>query len=181
MVVIPTGSPAWLKANDFSSYGGSLTKKNFASRGAINPKTDVGAEAFSRIAADLAALARTAPFGVFAITCDDGTPGPPAITYAAMMTGVRTASYVGNAAPTGFPSAIRNGNGDITLTFSASYTDPYGITGAFALAQCKAQLCGATAGMATATILTPTTLQVKGFVAAGTAQSFAQFVVTVGP
>lgn len=181
MVVIPTGSPAWLKANDFSSYGGSLTKKNFASRGAINPKTDVGAEAFSRITADLAAIARTAPFAVILVTCDDGTPGPPTINYAAMMTGVRSSSYVGNAAPTGFPSAIRNGNGDITFTFASTYADPYGIIGAFALAQCKAQLCGAIAGMATATILTPTTLQVRGFVAAGTAQSFAQMLVTVGP
>lgn len=178
--VIPLGSPAWTRANDFSSYGGHLSKKNFASRGAINPKTDVSAEAFSRMAADLAALARTAPFGVFLVTCDDGTPGPPTINYAAMMTGARTAPYVGNAAPTGFPSAARNGNGDITLTFAASYMDPYGIAGAFALSLAKAQLCGTIAGMATATIVTATTLRVRCFIAAGTAQTSGQCLITVG-
>lgn len=180
MAVIPSGVPAWMRQNDFASYGGNLLKKNFASRGAINPKTDVGAEAFSRITADLAAVARTAPFGVFTILCDDSTPAAPTVEYATLMTGVRVASYLGSAPPTGFPSIARNGNGDFTMTFAASYNDPYGVAGAFTLKSPRASLGGATAGTATWEILTATTLRIRAFAALGTAYSNARVTVTVG-
>lgn len=180
MAVIPSGVPAWMRQNDYGSYGGHLLKRNFASRGAINPKTDVGAEAFSRIAADLAAIARTAPFGVFEILCDDATPAAPTVVYACLMTGVRVTSYLGSIAPSGFPSVARNGNGDFTMTFAGSYSDPYGVAGAFTLKQARASLAGSVAGMATTDILTATTLRVRAFIAAGTAYSSARVTVTVG-
>ena len=180
MQIIPTGVPAWLRQNNFASYGGHLEKKNFASRGAINPKTDVSAEAFSRIAADLAAVALVAPFGVFTILCDDSTPGPPTVEYASMMTGTRSSSYLGNAPPTGFPSVARNGNGDFTMTFAATYTDPYGVAGALELKNPKPTLVGSTPGSAQAEILTATTLRVRAFVLAGTALSNARVSLNVG-
>lgn len=180
MSVIPTGVPVWLRTNDFTSYGGNLNKKNFASRGVINPKTDVGAEAFARITADLASLGRTAPFAVFQIQCDDTTPAAPTVTWVTMMTGTRSASYLGSAPPTGFPSVARNGNSDFTITFAASYTDPYGVTGAFVAKGARSQLNGDTAGIATASVVTATTVRVRAFVAAGTAMSNALVTVTVG-
>lgn len=180
MSVIPTGVPLWLRTNDFASYGGNLNKKNFASRGVINPKTDVGAEAFARMTADLAALGRTAPFAVLQIQCDDTTPAAPTVTWVTMMTGTRNASYLGSLAPAGFPTVARNGNGDFTLSFAAYYTDPYGVIGAFVAKNPKAQLNGPSAGMATAEVVTSTTVRVRAFVAAGTAKSNALVTVTVG-
>jgi len=180
MPVIPTGVPAWMRANNYASYGGHLNKRNFASRGAINPKTDVGAEAFSRITGDLAAVARTAPFAILQVQCDDVTPAAPTILYVALMTGVRSVSYLGSSPPTGFPSATRNGNGDFTLTFAASYADPYGVTGATSLTQAKATLNGIFAGLATATIASATEVRVRAFIAAGTAKANALVTVTVG-
>ena len=180
MPVIPTGVPAWLRQNSFASYGGDLEKRNFASRGVINPKTDVGAEAFSRITADLAACALTAPAAVMTILCDDTPPAAPTVEYASLMTGVRTTSYLGSSPPTGFPAVTRNGNGDLSITFSASYSDPYGISGAFTAKHVRAQLNGSVAGMATATIISATIVRVRAFVAAGTAMSNARVTVVVG-
>ena len=178
--VIPTGAPAWVRTNDFTSYGGNVNKRNFASRGVVNPKTDVGAEAFSRIAADMAAVALTAPFMVAQIQCSDTAPADPTVTWISMMTGTRSVSYSGTTPPTGFPGVVRNGNGDFTITFAASYLDPYGISGTFTARQARAQLLGAAAGMATADIVTATTVRVRAFVAAGTAKSDALVTVTVG-
>lgn len=180
MPITPNGLPAWTRTAGFEQYGGDIDKRNFASRGAINPKTDVGAEAFSRMVGDLAALARTAPFAVMVVVCDDTTPGPPTVEWCALMTGIRAVSYVGNAPPAGFPSVARNGNGDFTVTFAASYDDPYGVAGDVTIIQADPQLMGATAGTATGEVLTATTARVRAFVAAGTAYSNARVSLTIG-
>jgi hypothetical protein len=56
------------------------------------------------------------------------------IEYVHMATGVGLVGYVGNEAPVGYPSATRNGNGDITITFPASLTDEYGLEYALTIA-----------------------------------------------
>lgn len=180
MPVVPNGLPAWTRTASFEQYGGDVDKRNFASRGAINPKTDVGVEAFSRMVADLAALARTAPFLVARVHCDDLTPGPPTVEWCAMMTGIRAVSYVGNSPPAGFPTFARNGNGDITITLAASYVDPYGVAGVISIQQATAQLNGSGSGTATGELLTATTARFRAFVAAGTAQSSARMTITIG-
>src|SRR5690242_12075687 len=133
MTITPTGSPAWTRTVSYADYGGDPAKENYLARGAINRLTDVAAEEFSRMVSDLAAAARTAPFMVAVVQCfDSGTPSAPVILYCALMTGVRTTSYFGGAPPSGFPAVARNGNGDVTFTFAASYLDEYGVSGAFA-------------------------------------------------
>lgn len=131
MAITPTGAPAWTRTVDFRHYGGNASKENYLGRGAIDALTDVAAEEFSRMTADLAAAVRSADFATLDITCNDTSPAAPTINYAALMTGVRTSSYSGGSPPSGFPSAARNGNGDVTITFAASYTDEYGVVGAF--------------------------------------------------
>lgn len=180
MPIIPSGVPLWLRQNDYAVYGGNLNKTNFASRGVINPKTDLGAEAFSRMAADMAAIARVAAFCELTLICDDVTPGAPTVEYASLMTGIRTTSYLASSPPAGFPSIARNGNGDITLTFAASYTDPYGVVGAFAIKHPGATLHGATPGGVSVQIVTDSTLRVRVFDAAGAALSNPRLTVTVG-
>lgn len=133
MAITPEGLPAWTRTASHTQYGGRLDKQNYQNTGCINAQTDVGAEHLCRMASDLAAVVRTAPFAVLRVLCDDTTPGAPIIESAYLMTGVRVTSYVGDSAPTGFPSAERNGDGDVTFTFDSSYDDEYGVSGGFAI------------------------------------------------
>src|ERR1041384_16547 len=103
--VIPEGSPLWGRTVDFAHYGGNVEKSNYLSRGAIDALTDVDATQFARMTADLASIARTAPFAVITLVCNDTAPSAPTIEFAHLATGVRLTSYLGSAAPVGFPSA----------------------------------------------------------------------------
>jgi hypothetical protein len=129
MAIVPTGAPAWVRSSDHTTYGGDQNKTNWHTQGATNPRTDVAAEAFCRLADDLAACMRTAPFCTLTMTCDDATPANPSVTVVNQMTGVRVTSYAGGSPPAGFPTCIRNGNGDVTITWATSYTDDYGVAG----------------------------------------------------
>lgn len=129
MPIIPAGDPAWVRTSDHATYGGDLNKTNWHSQGVTNARTDVGAEALCRLAEDLSAVMRTAPFCVLTIACDDVTPGPPTVRAVNQMTGATFTPYAGNAPPLGLPSVARNGNGDVTITWEASYFDAYGVSG----------------------------------------------------
>jgi hypothetical protein len=152
MPIVPTGYPAWTRLVSFAHYGGHESKENYLSRGAINPLTDVAAEEFSRMVSDLAAAVRGAPFATITYLNNDSSPAAPTIESVFMMTGVRLVSYAGDAAPSGFPSAARNGQGDVTFTFDASYLDEYGISGAFAPAAAAGTGHGSAYVVATSTI-----------------------------
>lgn len=133
MSLTPTGAPAWVRTNSAAHYGGNENKRNYLSQGVVDPLTDVSAEQWLRMAADMAAVARVAPFATMHILCNDTAPAAPTILACRMMTGVRSASYAGDAAPTGFPGAARVSDGVVTVTFASAYTDAYGVTGAFSL------------------------------------------------
>lgn len=116
MTITPTGRPAWEHANDHTTYGGSTSKENFASLGAVNSKTDVDAAEFVRLAADVAALQRVAPFATIVYQCNDTSPDDPTIlSYLAM---------AGNA-----PTGARVSDGRVTWTWDGSYPDEYGVDG----------------------------------------------------
>lgn len=171
MAIIPTGSPAWLRTATHSDYGGNTSKRNFMSRGVVDPLTDVGAEDFVRICADLEAAVRTVPFATLTYLNSDSVPAAPTVQSALLMTGVRVVSYVGDAAPAGFPSAVRNGTGDVTFTFASSYTDPYGVAGTFAISHYGASGSDGAGGIVRVTTERPTatTLRVRCFNSAGAA------------
>lgn len=145
MAIVPTGSPAWVRANSHAEYGGHVDKRNWHSQGVINGRTDVGAEAFVRMCADLEALHRVAPFSVLKILCNDGVPAAPTIQVVNQMNGYRSASYAGGSPPSGFPSGARNGNGDVTITWASSYLDPYGVSGAINIRSAIARSIGTAA------------------------------------
>ena len=168
MAVVPTGSPAWTRTADFSHYGGHASKENYLGRGAIDALTDVGAEEFSRMVADAAAATRTAPFAVITYSCNDTSPDAPTVEFVYMMTGIRTVSYEGDAPPSGFPSAARNGDGDVTFTFASSYSDEYGIAGAFAPRHAIAGLAGQSPGGAVTEVVAQT-VRIRVFSDAGAA------------
>lgn len=159
MAIVPTGAPPWIRTNDHTTYGGDPNKTNWHSQGVTNARTDVGAEALCRLAEDMAAVMRTAPFCTVYIVCDDVTPAAPTLTYVNQMTGVRIVSYLGSSAPTGFPSAVRNGNGDVTITWASSYLDDYGVSGNIHIVHADASVYGVTPLIPAAT---PTDLNADG-------------------
>jgi hypothetical protein len=90
-------------------------------------------------------------------------------------------SYAGDSPPTGFPSAARNNNGDVTFTFDSSYDDDYGVAGAYSVLAANATVNASSAvhRVATATILTSTTVQVRVYDAAGAAVSDPRVTLVV--
>jgi len=174
MAIVPEGSPLWARTVDFAHYGGNVEKANYLSRGAIDALTDVDASQFARLTADLASVTRTAPFAVIRLLCDDTTPAAPTIEYVHMATGVRLTSYVGTSAPAGYPSAARNGNGDVTVTFASSYTDPYGVANAFTVSHVVPGVVGTAVSRCVAEIPTSTTVRLRAFDAADAALSNAR-------
>jgi hypothetical protein len=128
----PNGHPAWIRSNDHTTYGGNINKHNWQGQGPVNAQTDPDAQEFCRMAEDLACCARIADFAEITWTCNDGTPAAPTINSANLMTGVTT-SYEGDAAPAGYPSGARNGDGDCTFTFPSSPTDDYGVSEALVI------------------------------------------------
>ena len=68
MTVTPSGDPPWARTSDYTTYGGHAEKANYQSLGAINPKTDITAEQWSRLVEDLAACVNVAVFATLNIT-----------------------------------------------------------------------------------------------------------------
>jgi len=172
MTVTPSGSPAWVRTNDHTNYGGHVDKANFLSQGVIDARTDVGADELARIAADLAAVARTAPFCNLTYTNDDSTPDDPTIDSYDAMTGSE-------------PTASRNGDGDVTFTWSTAPTDDYGVTGSFNITHAVATVHGTAAGVAVCERLDTDSdglyeeLRVRCYTTSGVAMTDAKVTVTV--
>lgn len=174
MAIVPDGVPLWVRTVDFSHYGGNVEKSNYLSRGAIDALTDVDASQFARLTADQAAITRTTPFGIITLLCNDTSPAAPTFEYVHLATGVRLTSYAGDAAPTGFPSGARNGTGDVTVTFASSYSDPYGVAGAFSITHAQAGVISTAVARAIAQVATSTTLRLRAFNAADAALTDAR-------
>ena len=147
----PTGLPAWERTAGIADYGGSTSKADWLGIGVTNPDTDVAAAHLMRLADHLASVVRVAPFANLTITCNDAAPAAPTISLCDMMTGVCLVSYEGNAAPAGFPSAARVGDGNFTVTFASSYTDSYSVAGDFEIRNLKVDANSANNINATAT------------------------------
>ncbi len=130
----PTGSPPWLRTTSYVDYGGDANKTDYLGIGIINPKTDVSAAQLQRMANDLAACARAVPACTIAYTCNDTAVGHPTVTLCrGMAWNYAGAGYTGDRPPTGYPTVTRAADGDNTITFDSTYTDSYGVSGAFAI------------------------------------------------
>lgn len=135
MAITPAGAPAWVKTNDHATYGGRTDKRNFAGKGSVNGQTDVSAEEWVRACADLGALVRTAPLAVITYTADDTGTNDPTLDDVDSMV----------AAPTG----TRVADGQIRLTWAASYTDEYGVSGDIHIIGAEVTVHGTSAAVAT--------------------------------
>lgn len=124
----PAGLPSWTRTATIEYYGGHPDKQNYMGQGAIDARTDVTAEQLNRLAADLAACVRVAPFCVILLTTNDTTPGPPFVQSIRMQNRVNLTGYAGDNPPPGFPVCLRTGNGRVSITFPVSPEDDFGQT-----------------------------------------------------
>ena len=129
MSVTPSGSPTWTRTADHTTYGGATDKKNYQSQGAVNARTDVTAEQFVRLAADMSSVVQTADLAVLVVTGNDTATSDPTVNSVQMMTGRNVSGYSGGSPPAGFPSVTRIADGHMRITFSTSLTDDYGVSG----------------------------------------------------
>jgi hypothetical protein len=104
-------------------------------QGVTDPTSDVSAEQFSRMVEDVAMLARSGSFGTLTYQCNDSSPADPTVI-----------SWDGMVSTT--PTGTRNGDGDVTWTWAASYTDAYGVSAGFNIGHAKAGLQNATTASA---------------------------------
>ena len=132
MAITPNGSPSWVRNASHETYGGHTDKTNYQAQGVVNPRTDVGAEAIVRMAADLAAATRTMPFAVLTFVGRDSTTDHPNVEFCSLQTGLQITTYVGDSPPSGFPTVTRSSDGVHVITFATSYLDEYGVSGSFA-------------------------------------------------
>jgi len=179
MSVTPSGSPAWQRTVSHEDYGGHVDKANYQSQGVVNPRTDVGAEAIARLASNMAAVTRTAPLAELTYLNNDTGTAAPTIEAVSLMTEVRVVSYEGDGAPSGFPSAARNGDGNVTFTFPSSMTDEYGQSADVNITHAGATAHGSTPLIVTVEILTANTVQVRVFDTAGSPSTDDRISLTV--
>lgn len=126
----PNGTPAWTRSSDHTYYGGHVSKRNYNDEPIVNPKTDVGADAIMRMAADLAAVSRMAHFAAMTIQTSTGA-NAPTVTACQMMTGSISSSYSGTNPPTGFPEVHGVSDGVWRVKIGGAYQDDYSVWGVF--------------------------------------------------
>lgn len=181
MAIVPAGLPVWSNTSSHTYYGGNTEKQDYLNQGPIDALTDIAANEWVRAAEDLAATARTADFAVIQYTNNDGSPAAPTINTAKLMTGENLAGYAGDAAPAGFPSAARNGTGDVTFTFASTYTDAYGVTQALTIRGAQATVNTTTIGHDATASWSGQTVTVKVTNAAGTAVADQDVTLEIKP
>lgn len=178
-MITPAGKPSWLRTNDLTHYGGDINKQNYLSRGAIDALTDVDAAQFSRMASDTAALQRVMPFCSMTLLCHDSVaPTDPTVEFINMQIG-NTGTYLGNAPPSGFPTVTRNGTGDVSITFSATYSDPYNISAPYSVGAIIPALLSVTAGKVEAEKVSSSVVRLRAFDNVGTALGDVRISVVI--
>lgn len=178
MSVVPTGNPAWVRTAAFTTYGGDTNKRNHLSKGVIDPETDVGAEEFSRMVEDLAAAVRVIPFCTIRYTCNDTSPAAPTVHVVQIQTSSpQLVDYAGDNPPSGMPTLTRNGDGDVTITLSATYADAYGVSGAMVIRAATGGLVGTSAGTLPVELTGDSTARARAFDDAGAAVADARGMV----
>jgi hypothetical protein len=134
----PTGLPAWTRTADHSTYGGDANKANYNDEPIVNPRTDVGADSFQRITADLAAVTRMADFAVLTFSTD-ASDSSVSVTAGRTMVGTLSTSYTGSSPPAGFPAVTHVSGSVWSVAIGGSYSDDYSVAASFAPAFTGAQ------------------------------------------
>ena len=128
-MTIPGGNPPWMRTMSAASYGAHASLRDYGGTGAINANTDITAEQYKRLAADVAAAAMVAPLAVLTLRW---TVSPNAVFVASVVPQWAPAvfvEYAGSSPPSSvYPSVTLMGN-VFTVTFPSTATDDYGVSG----------------------------------------------------
>lgn len=131
MTTTPNGMPAWTRATDHTFYGGNVNKRNFQDEPIVNPRTDVGADAIQRMAADLAAVSRMANFCEVAFSANS-SGSSVTVTACRTMAGILSGTYAGTSPPAGFPTVTHVSANVLSIAIGKSYADDYSVNAVFA-------------------------------------------------
>jgi hypothetical protein len=141
-----SGTPFWARVTAFEDYGGHVDKRNYMSRGVVDPRTDIDALQFNRLASDMAAVARVTPMA--ALTLESGSAN---VLSASVGPVGETGPYTGGSPPAGFPIVATPGAAGLrTVTFPTSYTDDLGVVATFTPRAVTAAARGVTLALASA-------------------------------
>jgi hypothetical protein len=153
-----------------ASYGGHASKVNYLGLGKINPLTDVDAGDICRVAGDLTAVGRTAPFLSMTLTAQDTAVLAPLVHSVQIMSSdAYTVDYTGSSPPSGMPTVTRVSNGVILVTLASTYADDFGAVGTMTIEHAGGGAHGSVMCTVQPDILTASTCRFYMFDAAGAA------------
>lgn len=129
MSIAIKGTPYWTRTSVVGDYDGSIEKQNYNGIGIINPRTDVSAEGYNRVAATLVSLANVAPVCVINFQGRESGSLTPLILSCMLGNGAMALNYDNTSVPTGFPTVVNAGSGIYTVTMPTAMTDQFGVSG----------------------------------------------------
>lgn len=130
MTILPAGNPLWLRSPGITQYGGDVNKKDYGGIGSVNSQTDINAAQFSRLTADLAAVARVAPLVRLLIIPSSSAPYA-AVQYCAPAWAPPTAYTDGSVPPSSvYPTVTASAATSCVVTIPSAIMDDYGVSAA---------------------------------------------------
>lgn len=127
MTIVPSGNPLWLRNPGITQYGGDVNKKDYGGIGVINAQTDLGAAQFSRLTADLAAVARVTPLLRLEFTPDSGTL-KSIVNWCAPAWAIPRSYPNGESPPSALYPTFSGTGASRTITLPASAADDFGVS-----------------------------------------------------
>lgn len=125
--VLPSGNPLWLRNPGITQYGGDVNKKDYGGIGVVNAQTDIGAAQFSRLTADLAAVARVVPLMRLEFTPNSGTI-KSTVNWCAPAWATPRSYPIGDSPPTAAYPTITGTGTSRTITVPSNAADDYGVS-----------------------------------------------------
>lgn len=170
MAITLTTYPLWTRTAGIGSYGAHINKEDYLGLGKINALTDVDAGDICRVAGDLTAVGRPAPFLSMTMTArDTGTLAPLVHSVQIMSSDAYNVDYTGSSPPAGMPTVTRVSNGVILVTLATTYADDFGAVGTLTLEHGGGGAHGSVMCTVQPDILTANTCRFYMFDAAGAA------------
>jgi hypothetical protein len=164
MAIVPKGNPAFVRSSDITTLDGNVNKQNYLGIGIVDPRTDYSAEGFSRLVEIVAAAEKTIPRCVITLQCRDSIAANPTIV-----------SHLGMYTQ---PTVARISDGYVSLTFPASESDVYGVSGGFTVSSVASKLLGISTNT-TQQDFSSSIVYVKAVNSAGVAQQNQRITVMV--
>jgi hypothetical protein len=141
-MTLPAGYPIWARSSAAATYGGGANKRNYGGIGAVNANTDITAEQYLRLCADVAGIAMTSHLvmmelynaaGTFQVNWVAPVWAPP-----------YTTPYVGTSPPSAlYPTVTATSATACQVTLPVAPADEYGVAASISVIAAIPTLLGA--------------------------------------